>query len=399
MAKRKVGVFLIGAYGGVATTVIVGARAMARNLVPSIGLITDTAAFKKLSLVPVADLVFGGMDIRRASLVESAEEVAASSGTISPEILNAVRPDLKRWEKNVTPGSVQGSGERIGSLATGTLLKGTTLAVIEKIRLAIRQFKKRERLAEVVVADVASTEPHLATEPAWSQKLSALEKALKANEPLPTSILYAYAALQEGCPIAHFTPSLGVCCPALEQLAVQKKLPFMGKDGKTGETLVKTTLGQMFVERAIKVMSWEGYNIFGDRDAVVLDDPKNNLAKTTDKDRALKMLLKDPEMHSRVRIDYCPSLGDWKTAWDFIHFKGFMGVPMRMHFIWEGCDAILAAPLVLDLVRLLDLARRKKQKGVQRHLACFFKNPYRVDEQGFPAQFRALATYVERLSR
>ena len=36
-----------------------------------------------------------------------------------------------------------------------------------------------------------------------------------------------------------------------------------------------------------------------------------------------------------------PDLGDWKTAWDHIHFAGFLGVPMTLQFIWQGCDSLL----------------------------------------------------------
>ena len=45
-------------------------------------------------------------------------------------------------------------------------------------------------------------------------------------------------------------------------------------------------------------------------------------------------------------------MGEWKTAWDHIVFEGFLGVHMTLQFTWTGCDSALAAPLVLDLVRL-----------------------------------------------
>ena len=57
--------------------------------------------------------------------------------------------------------------------------------------------------------------------------------------------------------------------------------------------------------------------------------------------------------HTGVRIDYVPSLDDWKQAYDFIHFEGFLGARMSLQFSWQGSDSALAAPLVLDLALLL----------------------------------------------
>ena len=70
----------------------------------------------------------------------------------------------------------------------------------------------------------------------------------------------------------------------------------------------------------------------------------------------------DPQ--SLVSIEYIRSLGDWKTAWDHIHFRGFLGTPMTLQLTWQGCDSLLAAPLVLDLVRLTEFAQLRGQGGV-----------------------------------
>jgi len=100
--------------------------------------------------------------------------------------------------------------------------------------------------------------------------------------------------------------------------------------------------------------------------------------------------------HSKVSIDYVPSLRDWKTAWDFIHFKGFLDTPMSIQFTWQGCDSILAAPLVLDLIRLMDFAAENGEKGLMTQLACFFKHPLGVAEQRLSHQYEALVNYVEK---
>ena len=84
-----------------------------------------------------------------------------------------------------------------------------------------------------------------------------------------------------------------------------------------------------------------------------------------------------------MTIEYIESLDDWKTAWNHIHFQGFLGTKMILQFIWQGCDSILAGPLVLDLARLALFAQRRGEAGVLKHLACFFKNPMGDDGTRF----------------
>ena len=163
----------------------------------------------------------------------------------------------------------------------------------------------------------------------------------------------------------------------------------MGCDGKTGETLLKSVLAPMFARRNLQVMSWVGHNIFGNMDGQVLDDPVNKQTKVASKDHLLAEIL-GYQPQTLVSIEYIESLGDWKTAWDHIHFAGFLGTPMTLQFIWQGCDSLLAAPLVLDLVRFTELARRRGETGRLTFLASFFKSPYGVTEQRFDRQFQTL---------
>jgi myo-inositol-1-phosphate synthase len=205
--------------------------------------------------------------------------------------------------------------------------------------------------------------------------------------------MYAYAALDLGLPYINFTPSLGASLPALEQLAVARGAPHGGKDGKTGETLMKSVLAPMFALRHWEILSWVGHNIFGNRDGLVLDDPSNKASKVKTKDAVVSSIVGyKPQTH--VSIEYIRSLDDWKTAWNHIHFRGFLNTKMTS---WQGCDSILAGPLVLDLARLALLAGRRGEAGTLRHLACFFKNPMGVAEHDFFKQFAMLEEYVERV--
>jgi myo-inositol-1-phosphate synthase len=156
---------------------------------------------------------------------------------------------------------------------------------------------------------------------------------------------------------------------------------------------LKTVLAPMFAHRNLQILSWVGHNIFGNRDGLVLDDPNNKESKIRTKDQVVSQIVGyKPQTH--VSIEYIESLDDWKTAWDFIHFRGFLNVKMSLQFTWQGCDSILAAPLVLDLARLTLSARRSGEIGVLRHLACFFKSPMEVAEHDFFKQWAMLEEYV-----
>src|SRR5690606_2577562 len=164
--------------------------------------------------------------------------------------------------------------------------------------------------------NTASTEPSAVTTglpDTWAEMERLLDDA--SSCPLPASCLYAIAALDLGFPYVNFTPSAGSAPAAINDLAVQRGTCHMGHDGKTGETLLKSSLAPMFANRNLEVMSWVGHNIFGNMDGQVLNDPQNKATKVTSKDRLLSQIFGySPQTH--VSIEYIASLGDWKTAWD-----------------------------------------------------------------------------------
>jgi myo-inositol-1-phosphate synthase len=396
---ESIGVWVIGARGAVSTCVMTGARAIARGLAPTTGLVTELRDFQPLDLLALDNIVFGGHELRaETTLYQSAKELHEGPGIIPYALVEALKEDYAQIDRNIRPATAIGCGKTIRSLSSSDALEDsmTPKLIVSQIQDDIADFKKRNELRRVIVINLASTEPYAETPPPFYNNLNEFRQAIKDGcEELTAGVLYAFAALDAGYPYINFTPTVGSDIPALQQLALEKKLPHCGKDGKTGETLMKTVLAPMFVARNLKVMSWEGFNIFGNRDAVVLDDPKNNAAKTKGKDKALREILgDDPSLHTRVRIDYCPSLDDWKTAWNFIHFQGFLGTKMILQFIWQGCDSMLAAPLALDLIRMTDLAQRRGESGAMTQLSCFFKNPLQGETHDFWKQWEGLKNYV-----
>jgi myo-inositol-1-phosphate synthase len=243
----------------------------------------------------------------------------------------------------------------------------------------------------VVVINVASTEPTPAAP--LPDNLIALRKAINAGQTLPVSTLYAYAALDLGDAYVNFTPSPGASSAALDELATERATVHAGSDGKTGETLMKTALAPMFALRNLRVASWFGQNILGNDDGRTLQDPAARGTKVGSKRDALPAILGYP-LESHVGIDYVEALGDWKVAWNHILFDGFLGTRMSMQVIWQGADSILAAPLMIDLVRFVDLARRRGERGLLPYLGFFFKRPLGSTEHRLDRQFSALCVHL-----
>ncbi len=399
-ARGRLGVWLIGARGQVATCLVAGAAAVRRGLADSVGLVSATGEFAGLDLAPVESLVFGGHEIRPGSLRGSAGEIREMSGSLSAELVRATGRDLDAADRNIAAGTALGCGKTVRGLAGKRRLleDGRSLAkVVERIQKDIAAFRRRHRLARVVVVNLASTEA-VSGPPACASSLGALRRTIAADRRernLAAALLYAYAVIDAGYPYVNFTPSVASETPALMELAELRGVPHAGKDGKTGETLMKSVLAPMFAARNLEVMTWEGHNLLGNRDGLALEDNGAKASKMASKDGLLRRILTNsPDLRSRVRIDYCPSVDDWKVAWDFIHFRGFLGTKMSLQFTWQGCDAMLAAPLVLDLVRFADLAARSGEKGAMSHLASFFKNPLDARSHAFAEQFADLVAYA-----
>jgi myo-inositol-1-phosphate synthase len=397
MAKRRVGVWLVGAKGGVATTMMTGLAALRTGAIDPVGLITETEPFTRLGLVGFDELVVGGHDIRSGRLGDEARRMWSESRAITPDLIDGAAGLFAEVEPRLRPGTLVASGDRIRSLADSeaAAVVETPRAAVERIRRDIMEFAAAERLEHVVVVNVASTEPppSLPIPRTFSEVEPLLDDPARC--PLPSSSLYFLAAADAGASYINFTPSTGATPACLQDFAVDRGVVHAGCDGKTGETLLKSVLAPMFAARNLQVMSWVGHNIFGNMDGKVLDDPRNKAAKVRSKDHLLAAILGYPPQ-THVSIEYIESLGDWKTAWDHIHFRGFLGTPMTLQFTWQGCDSILAAPLVLDLIRLVERAHRGGERGALAWLACFFKSPVGVQEQSFATQVSMLMEWAAR---
>jgi myo-inositol-1-phosphate synthase len=381
---NRIGVYCIGARGNVGVTSMLGALAIADGRAPATGMVTDGPEFRGLGLAGVQDLVFGGADISAVPVTEKALELA-NARVVPARIAHELQAQLTELDARI---------HTVEGFEYGALPPGGYLSELTRMEERLARFRSDHNLSRVVVMNLASTEPHFAETADFDTPERLMEALPKAGGGFTTgTLLWALAALRQGCAYVNFTPSQASELPALRRIAREAGVPHAGKDGKTGETLLKTVLGPMFLARNLKVLSWVGSNYLGNNDGAVLDAPASKDSKLRQKDTALREMLGGAFV--RTDIQYVPSLGDWKTAWDLVHFEGFLGTPMSLQFTWQGCDSALAAPLVLDLVRLTDLAWRRGECGMLAQLAPFFKNPLDGHTHDFAQQMAGLYDWLD----
>lgn len=391
--RRRLGLWLIGARGSIATCVAYGLSGLRQGLLEPVGLTTAAGPLARLPLRRFDDIVLGGHEIARGDLSRSVTDLVRH-GILDRDLVSAAAHDAELYDGCIRPGLLDEADVESGELHPEALRRSgePPRAQVEALIEDLEAFRARNGLERVVVCCLSSTEAWREL-PDEGRDLASLERGLDTGASLPASCLYAYAALRAGAPFVNFTPNPGAALPALRELALERGVPHCGNDGKTGETLLKTVLAPMFAARALRVLSWQGYNMLGNSDGKTLSDPLRRETKRRSKDDPLQHLL-GPDVHTGVGIDYVPSLHDWKTAWDFVHFEGFLGARMSLQLTWMGCDSALAAPLVIDLARLADFAAARGEAGVMEHSACFFKAPLAGGTHDFHAQFAALQAYA-----
>jgi myo-inositol-1-phosphate synthase len=387
-AGGKVGVLLVG-LGAVSTTTIAGIMAIRKGIAKPIGSLTQMGTIRLgkrtegrspaiSDVVPLAgldQLVFGGWDI----FEDDCYQAAKTAGVLEAGLLDQVKDELSA----VKPMPAVFDRQYVKRLDGPNVKKGKTKRdMAEQLIEDIRRFKSANKLDRVVLVWCGSTEIFMTESPAH-QSVAAFEKALDANDPsIPSSMIYAYAAIKEGLPYANAAPNLSADIPALLELAQKTGSPLAGKDLKTGQTLIKTIVAPGLKARLLGVAGWYSTNILGNRDGEVLDDPESFKTKEESKKSVLDYILQPSlypdlysDLHHVVRINYYPPRGDNKEGWDNIDLVGWLGYPMQLKINFLCRDSILAAPIVLDVALFLDLAKRVGYSGIQEWLSFYFKSP------------------------
>lgn len=389
-AEGKLGIMVVG-LGAVTSTFMTGVLMARKGLAKPVGSMveydkirvgkgSDKKYLKYREIVPIAelkDIVFGAWDVYPADAYRSAiyAEVLKEKD-IEPvkDELQAIVPMKAAFDKNFAK-----------RLDGDNVMEGKTRwEMVEQLRSDIRDFKAKNGCDRIVVAWAASTEIYVPVYEPVHGSLATLEAAMKADdkEHIAPSMCYAYAALSEGAPFIMGAPNTTVDIPAMWEMAEKTGLPIAGKDFKTGQTLVKSGFAPIIGTRCLGLSGWFSTNILGNRDGLVLDEPANFRTKEVSKLSTLESILvseKQPDLYSdyyhKVRINYYPPRNDNKEGWDNIDIFGWMGYPMQIKINFLCRDSILAAPLLLDLCLLSDLAARAGRSGIQRFLSFYLKSP------------------------
>jgi len=393
-AQGKLGILIPG-MGAVTSTFIAGVEAVKRGIAKPIGSLTqmgtirlgkrtDKRAPMIKDFVPLAkleDLVFGGWDI----FEDDVHAASLKAGVLEPRLLDQIKEPLqaiKPWKAVFDQNYVRRlNGPNVKSAKT-------KYDLAQMLRDDMQAFKQKNNLSRLVMIWCGSTEIFMQpNDPAYNT-IESFEKALRENNAaIAPSMIYAYAALQEGISFANGAPNLTVDIPALMELAKIKGAPLAGKDYKTGQTWMKTVVAPGLKARLLGLAGWYSTNILGNRDGEVLDDPESFRTKEESKLSVLDYILQ-PELYPdlykdyyhKVRINYYPPRGDNKEGWDNIDIFGWLGYPMQIKIDFLCRDSILAAPIALDVVLFLDLAQRSGMKGVQEWLSFYFKSPMTAPE-------------------
>ena len=389
-ANGKLGILVVGC-GAVSTTFMTGVLMARKGLAKPVGSMTQydkirvgRGADKKylhygdiVPLTKLEDIVFGTWDV----YPQNAYRAAVYAEVLQEKDIHPVRDELEKivpmkaaFDKNFAKRL---DGDHVKDVKT-------RWEMVEALREDIKRFKKENGCDRAVVVWAASTEIFVPYEERIHGTLEALEKAMKADdrEHIAPSMCYAYAALMEQAPFVMGAPNTTIDIPAMWQLAEKTRMPIAGKDFKTGQTLVKSGFAPIIGTRCLGLSGWFSTNILGNRDGLVLDEPANFRTKEVSKLSTLETILQGEEqpdlygdLYHKVRINYYPPRNDNKEGWDNIDIFGWMGYPMQIKINFLCRDSILAAPLVLDLALLSDLAARAGRWGIQRFLGFFLKSP------------------------
>ncbi|KMO39104.1 inositol-3-phosphate synthase [Methylobacterium variabile] len=387
---RRLGVAFVGMGGAVATTAIAGIEMIKSGSNRLDGL--PLAGHAVAGMVGYKDLVFGGWDLNGDDLGAA----ASGHGVLTKQDLENGAQVLN----GMKPWPAVGSAKFCKNIDGGNrIVAKDHREAVDCIADDLKRFREESGVDDVVVVNLASTERWPDLDDPTLNSAAAFERGLDASdEAISPAMLYAYAAIKNGIPYANFTPSVAADVPALVDLAKQMNVPVAGKDGKTGQTMMKTVLAPALKSRALHVDGWFSTNILGNRDGLALNDKDSLQSKLNTKGTVLDSILGYPVEDHLVHIHYYRPRGDDKEAWDNIDVTGFLGQRMQIKINFLCKDSILAAPLVIEIARVLDLAKKRGDGGVQEQLSLFFKAPMVKNghgpEHAFGAQERMLLDWL-----
>jgi len=389
---ERVGIAVIGLNGAVATTAAAGIAMIRAGSNDLSGL--PLASRDVDGMAAYRDLHFGGWDLSHDDLATA----ALKHGVLSEsELANGASSlsDMRPWP---AVGSTDFCANIDGA---NKIAAPGHRAAVQHIQDDLARFKTEQNLDRVVMINLASTERKADLGADALTSVEGFERGLDADDAaISPAMLYAYAAIASDTAYANFTPSVAADVAPLAELARQRGVPIAGKDGKTGQTLLKTVIAPALRDRALHVDGWFSTNILGNSDGLALDDPKSLASKVDTKKSVLDQILGYPVEDHIIMIHYYKPRGDNKEAWDNIDLTGFLGQKMQLKLNFLCKDSVLAAPLAIEIARCLALAQTRGDGGVQDQMGIFFKMPQTADGgepiHAFGEQQLILDTWLDR---
>lgn len=237
---------------------------------------------------------------------------------------------------------------------------------LETIRENIRNFKKEAKVDKVVIMWSANTERYCKVTVGIHDTAANLLKGIEDSHPeVSPSTIYAVASVLEGCSFINGSPQNSLVDGLLE-LATKAGVFVVGDDFKTGQTKLKTALVDVLVSAGLKPVSIVSYNHLGNNDGKNLSQESQFRSKQISKASCVDDILasnsvlfkKGEHPDHEIIIKYVPSAGDSKKALDEYVSEIFLG-GKQIWNIYNVCeDSLLAAPIILDLILLTELAER-----------------------------------------
>ena len=401
MTQRRVGLWMIGAFGGVGTTAALGLGGPHPWLDRTHRPRHRPAPLRGTRPGRAAQFVVGGHDVRRGSFRQTVREMQLRANVFEPSVAEPCLPQLDEWAANVRPGTVLNAGNTItqtgrpaGSPSRPTTPRAGRRAHPGRPSSVPREAPSRSGGGAERRLDGAAVRVERVPSIAGAVDGPALECG--GHPVLPASVAVR---------LGDAGPGLGRTSTSRRRWGRRSRRSrrwpssaatvYGGKDGKTGETLLKTVLAPMFALRNWRILSWVGHNIFGNRDGQVLDDPANKASKIQYQgpghfvDPGLQAADARFDRVHRIAGRLEDGLGPHPLPWlprhqddDAVHLAGLRFALGRRRWCWTWpgwrcwpSDAARSACL--------------------RHLACFFKSPMGVAEHDFFKQFAMLAEYAQ----
>jgi myo-inositol-1-phosphate synthase len=273
------------------------------------------------------------------------------------------------------------------------------------LRADIRYFKWRNGVVgHTTVIWSASVEPNCELLEEYSTAKDLLD-AIDLTEderggPLPPSILYATAALLEGCSFINGGSQNTLACPGLNDLARQQLGVYcLGTDFKAGQTKFKTAAVEYIRTMGLKPKVIASSNHLGNNDMRNLSTAKTAASAKLRVKHDIFSAWQEDDLDHKVSIMFTEFINDEKR--DFVEYTslGFLGQTHTMVTYTRASDSVLCVPLMLDGAVWCDYfsSRSWPYEKVSKALAYLFKVPEgsaKGVDPGFFRQMQELETQV-----